>query len=376
MKKLNIVVDENIAIPEAFSVFGNVLKVNGREISNELLKNCDVLIIRSITKVDENLLDNTSVKMVASATSGIDNIDLKYLNDKKIFFADAKGCNSYSVAEYVITAISVLLKEYSNNFEFINIGIIGFGNIGSKLVQMTQALGMKVFLNDPPLERQSNNSIFSPMDKILNADIITLHIPLTFEGQDKTYNLLNENLELLKENSIIINTSRGGVVNENRLIQSIIKKKSRVITDVWCNEPEINVELLKYSEIATPHIAGYSTEGKLNGTKIIFEKLNEFLETEYKFNFELSVPLKVIEFNEDLSPKSLFSLLKSIYNIEEDSNLTKRMIDMPEEIRAIYFDTFRKNYSQRKSFKDFMIRTKNRSLKEKLENLRFKVEVI
>lgn len=376
MKKYNIVLDENIAYPECFEVFGNVTRIKGREISNSILKDCDFLIVRSVTKVDEQLLKNTNVKFVGTATSGTEHIDLECLKKNKIYFADAKGCNSFAVAEYVITAISKLLSETDEYFYDKTIGIIGFGNIGTKVAKMCQALGMKVKINDPPLERINKSFQSKPLNEILNCDIITLHVPLTFQGVDKTFNLLDDNISLIKENSILINTSRGGVVNELKLLEILSKKKIKLITDVWLNEPDINIDLLSKSEIATPHIAGYSIEGKVNGTKMIFEQLNNFLGTNYQFDFSIGKSNKeILEFDSDLSPKSFYELLKRIYDIENDTFQMKKMLDMKADERKLYFDELRKNYHHRKSFKDFIIKTSNKILKDVLENLRFQVEI-
>lgn len=376
MKKYNIVLDENIAYPECFEVFGNVTRIKGREISNSILKDCDFLIVRSVTKVDEQLLKNTNVKFVGTATSGTEHIDLECLKKNKIYFADAKGCNSFAVAEYVITAISKLLSETDEYFYDKTIGIIGFGNIGTKVAKMCQALGMKVKINDPPLERINKSFQSKPLNEILNCDIITLHVPLTFQGVDKTFNLLDDNISLIKENSILINISRGGVVNELKLLEILSKKKIKLITDVWLNEPDINIDLLSKSEIATPHIAGYSIEGKVNGTKMIFEQLNNFLGTNYQFDFSISKSNKeILEFDSDLSSKNLYELLKRIYDIENDTFEMKKMLDIKADERKSYFDELRKHYHHRKSFKDFIIKTSNKILKDVLENLRFQVEI-
>lgn len=376
MKKYNIVLDENIAYPECFEVFGNVTRIKGREISNSILKDCDFLIVRSVTKVDEQLLKNTNVKFVGTATSGTEHIDLECLKKNKIYFADAKGCNSFAVAEYVITAISKLLSETDEYFYDKTIGIIGFGNIGTKVAKMCQALGMKVKINDPPLERINKSFQSKPLNEILNCDIITLHVPLTFQGVDKTFNLLDDNISLIKENSILINTSRGGVVNELKLLEILSKKKIKLITDVWLNEPDINIDLLSKSEIATPHIAGYSIEGKVNGTKMIFEQLNNFLGTNYQFDFSISKSNKeILEFDSDLSLKNLYELLKRIYDIKNDTFEMKKMLDIKADERKSYFDELRKHYHHRKSFKDFIIKTSNKILKDVLENLRFQVEI-
>lgn len=376
-KMLNIVVDENIAYPEAFEIFGKVTKINGREMSNSLIRDCDILVIRSVTEVNEKLLQNTKVKFVGTATSGSEHVDIEYLNENKIFFTDARGCNSFAVAEYVIAAITKLLSDSDEQFSNKTVGIIGYGNIGTKVAKMCQALGIKIKVNDPPLSRIDKSFQSVSLDEILKCDIISLHVPLTFQGKDRTFNLLNVNLSLLKENTILINTSRGGVVNESKLLEVLNQKRIRLVTDVWINEPDVNIDLLAKSDVSTPHIAGYSIEGKVNGTKIIFEQLNNFLGTNYKFDFfNNHHKREIIEFNFDFSPKTLNDLLKRICNVERDTLAMKRMYVMASEERKKFFDDFRKNYSHRKSFNNYLIKTSDNSLIEKLEAMRFQVQII
>lgn len=377
MKKYNIVVDENIAFPECFEFFGNVIKVKGRKISNPILKECDFLIVRSVTKVDEQLLKNTKVKFVGTATSGFEHLEIDFLSRNKIHFAVAKGCNSSAVAEYVITSIAKLLSDTTEELFDKTIGVIGFGNIGTKVAQMSQALGMKIKINDPPLNRVDKTFNSVSLNEILNCEIITLHVPLTFQVKDSTFNLLDDKLDLIKENTILINTSRGGIVNESKLLEVLNQKKIKLVTDVWINEPDVNIDLLAKSDISTPHIAGYSIEGKVNGTKMIFEQLNNFLGTDFKFDFFASQHEKeTIEFNNDISPKSLYELLKRIYNIESDSTAMKRMLFMKSQGRKEFFDELRKNFPLRKSFNDYLIKTSNKSVKSILEGLRFNVTII
>jgi len=377
MEKNNIVVDENIAFPEAFELFGNITKVNGREISNLILKDCDILIIRSVTPVNEKLLQNTKVKFVGTATSGTEHIDLNYLNENKIFFAEAKGCNSFAVAEYVITAITKLLSDANDELSNKKIGIIGYGNIGTKVAKFCKTLGMEVKINDPPLKTINKNLPSVSLEEILQCDLISLHVPLNFQGEYKTINLLDNNLSLIKDGSILINTSRGEVINERTLLKILNHKQIKLIADVWTNEPEINIELLDKSIIATPHIAGYSIEGKVNGTKMIFEQLNNFLGTNFQFNFNDNLKFKeIINFEGELNTENLSYLFRKIYDIEQDTIRTKKILDMKTEERKSYFDYLRKNYPHRKNFNDYLIKISDESYKEIFEQLRFQVEFI
>jgi len=372
-----LIVDENIAFADkAFSQFGEVKLIHGREITNSVLMDADILIVRSITTVDETLLKNTPIKFVGTATIGTDHIDLEYLKQNKIAFADAKGCNAFSVAEYVVAALLKLAVKFEFSLMEKSIGIVGVGNVGSKVAAFAEALGMEVLLNDPPLKRSGDKRKFVELDKILNCDIVSLHTALNLEGTDKTFHLLdNNNLNKLKDGVILINTSRGAVINNNDLLDSIIKKNLKVVLDVWENEPSINLGLLNEVLIGTPHIAGYSYEGKVNGTKMIYESLCEFLGMNKTFSFNLpevqnSLP-HIAESNK--TETDIDNLVSIIYSINNDNKRMRKMITMNEEERIKYFDLLRKNYPGRREFNNYTIESNNlnKSTKAILKNLRF-----
>jgi erythronate-4-phosphate dehydrogenase len=202
---MRLVVDENIAFArEAFNEFGSILLLNGRSITKKALKDADGVIVRSITKVDKSLLENSNVKFVGTATIGTDHIDKEFLIKNKIAFSYARGCNADSVAEYVFTALLKIAVDEEINLSDKTIGIVGVGNIGSKVARLAEILGMRVLKNDPPKEREGIGSYYVTLDEILKADIITLHVPLNKDGIDKTVHLINEhNLKKLKEDTII-----------------------------------------------------------------------------------------------------------------------------------------------------------------------------
>ncbi|MDR3667352.1 MAG: 4-phosphoerythronate dehydrogenase, partial [Ignavibacteriaceae bacterium] len=276
---MKIIADENITlVQEAFSGLGDVFLYGGRDISNNILKDADVLLVRSITDVNKNLLEGTNVKFVGTATIGIDHVDTNYLSEKEIFFSDARGCNSDAVAEYVFTALLNLSIEQNFELKGKSIGVVGAGNIGSRIVRLAGALGMNVLQNDPPLKRQTGDKRFLDLDELMNVDIITFHVPLNMEGEDRTSHLFDHNkLNSLKDGAIIINASRGPVVDNDSLEMLISKKKFTSVLDVWENEPLINMNLLLKIRFGTPHIAGYSYEGKINGTVILYNALCTFL---------------------------------------------------------------------------------------------------
>ena len=301
---------------------------------------------------------------------------LDYLKQNKIAFADAKGCNAYAVAEYVLASLLNLAVRFEFSLKDKSIGIVGVGNVGSKVAAFTEAFGMKVLLNDPPLKRKGDKRNFVKLDEILNCDIISLHTPLNIDGFDKTYHLLNSNnLNMLKDEAIIINTSRGAVINKLDLLSAIEKNNFRVVLDVWESEPDISVELLNKVLIGTPHIAGYSYEGKVNGTKMIYDSLCEYLGEDKTFKFDLPIPKEptLIFNNSNKLETGLNDLISAIYSIQEDVNRMRKIIEMGKDDRMTNFDLQRKNYPKRREFNNYTIESSNlsKSTKDILKNLRF-----
>jgi erythronate-4-phosphate dehydrogenase len=376
---LKLIVDENIAFAEkAFNQFGNVILLSGREITNSTLKDADILIVRSITNVSKELLKNTGVKFVGTATIGTDHIDLEHLKVNNIYFADAKGCNAYSVAEYIVAALLNFAERFDFSLQDKSIGIVGVGNVGSKVTRFAEALGMKVLLNDPPLKRHGENKNFVELAEILKCDIITLHTPLNLNGVDKTYHLFDKsNLNKLKDGAILINSSRGAVVKNLDLINAIDKKNLKVVLDVWENEPDFNEDLLNEVLIATPHIAGYSYEGKVKGTKMVYESLCKYLNEEITFDFKLDTPPNsILHFEDETNIESALNrLISKIYSIKNDDDKMKKSYIMNMQERIEYFDLQRKNYPIRREFDNYSIDSEKLSKRTKdiLEKLRFKL---
>lgn len=379
---MKLIVDENIAFAhEAFSGFGNVILVDGRSLTNRDVKDADALIVRSITQIDENLLAASKVQFVGTATIGTDHIDLGYLQKRNIKFADAKGCNADSVAEYVFTALLKVASENKISLRDKTIGIVGIGNIGSRVVRIAESFGMKVLKNDPPLERAGIGNNYVNLDEILKADVITLHVPLSVEGVDKTHHLLNEgNLKLIKENAIIINTSRGPVIDNKALLKETNKKNFLLVLDVWEEEPRVNLDLLGLAKVASAHIAGYSFEGKVNGTKIIYDavchhlnKKPEWIPKLPTIN-ELELALPQVKSDQE----KLYKFFKFIYDIEKDDKRLREISNYKADEQAAYFDKLRKTYPIRREFSNFtvLLSGKDKHLKSFLETLHCKVKIV
>ena len=378
---MKLVVDENITFAEeAFSQFGDVLLISGRQITNDILQNTDALIVRSITNIDENLLQNTNVNFVGTATIGTDHIDTIYLNENNIVFADAKGCNADSVAEYVFTALLKIAADNKLTLKNKSIGIIGVGNVGSRVLKYAEALGLKVYKNDPPKQRAGEGNNYVSLEEAMQADIITLHVPLNKTGIDKTFHLLDEKkLNEIRNNTIIINSSRGAVIDNKALLNIVDNKCFKVILDVWEDEPLINNDLLQKVLIGSAHISGYSLEGKVNGTKMIYDALCRF--TNQPNDWEPKLPTIENNIIDVSSAKNLEEKLhltfKQIYDIEKDDSEMREMIEMDNNSKGAHFDNLRKEYHLRREFNNYtvIIRREDKKLGEILHELRFKVWV-
>jgi erythronate-4-phosphate dehydrogenase len=277
---VKIVVDKKIPfINGILEQHADVVYLEGREISRSDLLNVDALIVRTRTKCNKELLEGTSVRFIASATIGLDHIDTAFCEAKKIFWTNAAGCNSSSVQQYIAGALVYLSEKLNLTLAEKIIGVVGVGNVGSKVARLCQTIGMKVLLNDPPRERKESSDGFVALDTIVEkSDIITLHVPLNRDGIDKTFHMGDERfLSRLKKGQILINSSRGEVL-ETGALKSILRqgKLAACLLDVWEHEPEIDRELLDLVDIGTPHIAGYSADGKANGTSMSVQALSRF----------------------------------------------------------------------------------------------------
>lgn len=375
---MNILVDENIAYAtEAFGTLGKVYKLPGRKITSQHLSDIDCLIVRSVTQINRNLLGSASTSFVGTTTIGTDHFDVNFLKDRGITFSSSPGCNSQAVAEYVFSAILNIASAQKRSLKNKTIGIIGYGNIGKKVVKLCTIIGLKVIINDPPLEETENNFSYSSLNEVLKADIITLHVPYTSEGKYKTHYLIDKKeIEKIKENTILINTSRGSVVNNEALKNALREKRLSTIFDVWENEPDLSKELLEQIDIATQHIAGYSLEGKVNGTKIIYDKLCKFLDKEISWEPKLpKVSNNVFHYS---SNNNLFTNLnnftKVISHLEEDTLELKKATKLNSKELSNYFDKLRKNYKLRREFSNYTILLEkgNIEIEETLNQIGFK----
>jgi erythronate-4-phosphate dehydrogenase len=380
---MKIVADENIPfVKNAFENLGEVILCTGRNMTNEIVRDADILLVRSVTPVNADLLAGSRVKFAATATIGMDHLDEAYLNQAGIGFTNAAGSNSNSVAEYIMAALLTFAIRRNISLAGKVLGVVGVGNIGSKVVRKAEGLGMKVLQNDPPLARQTGEKRFIPLDDLMDADFITAHVPLTKEGIDKTFHLFNqERLSQMKSGSVFINASRGGV-HHTEAVKKMVQSghPEAVILDVWENEPHIDGELLRQVELGTPHIAGYSFDGKVNGTIMIYQAACRYFGLPPTWDAARAMPQpEPAEFVLDAANKSdeqaLYELIIQIYSIEADDRNLRKFNELSADERGAYFDRLRKNYPQRREFLNYEINVKNGkpSLKSKLAILGFHV---
>ena len=285
---MKIVIDDKIPyIEEKLHLFADeVVALPGAKISADDVRDADALIVRTRTRCDEQLLKGSKVQFVATATIGFDHIDAEYLDRAGIRWTNCPGCNSGSVAQYVECSLLLLQSELGVDLRQSTIGIVGCGHVGSKVRAVAERLGMRILVCDPPLEASTSQQIssahqpspvtFVPMDVLeREADIITFHVPLMRSGQYATYHLADAAFfRRLQRTTIIINTSSGEVVSGDALLQALDEGRVRdAVLDVWEHEPQLDVRLLQRVFIGTPHIAGYSADGKVNADNMVVDAL-------------------------------------------------------------------------------------------------------
>lgn len=333
-----------------FSRFGEVKLCAGRGLSAEQLSDADVLLVRSITQVNKALLQGSRVQFVGTATIGTDHIDKTYLEDNDIAFANAPGCNADAVVEYVLSVIYQLAAKYQFAPKERTYGIIGVGNVGGRLQKRFEKLGFKVLLNDPP--RAESESGFSDLDTLLEqADVLCLHTPLTLDGDHPTKHLLStEQLQKLGENAIVINAGRGPVIDNTALLKVGQQRSDLLIAlDVWEHEPAVNAELAALCEFVSPHIAGYSLDGKIRGTYMLYQALCKHLQVECEEPLTDFLPEAELSFKEQGSLAAL-ELMALIYDPQVDDQLLRATLELPEAEQKLAFDQLRKQYRVRREF--------------------------
>lgn len=373
---MKIVIDE--AIPFIRGVFehvADVFYIAGNQITNSILVDADALIIRTRTKCDLQLLKSTKVKVICSATIGYDHIDISYCESIGIKWFTVPGCNANSVAQYFLASLSVLHKKNSLLFENLTVGVVGYGNVGKRIVNACRVLGIKCLINDPPLAMHDKSDQFCSIEELIcNSDIITLHTPLVQNGDFPTEHFINYDLlRNAKDGVVLINTSRGEVINELDILRLLMANKiGLLILDVWEGEPIIDSNLLNLSFLSTPHIAGYSADGKYNGTvgcvEIICREFNlpslvDFVSLPLSpINPEIVMDCKNRSFEDSFS-----EVVLKTYDIVFDSAQLQS--------NSLIFEFLRNNYPNRREFGAFSLNLRNAvpDFVSKFSSLGFKI---
>ena len=359
--------------------YAEVVYLPGKETTPEVVRDADALITRTRTICNEALLKGSSVQVIATATIGYDHIDTAWCEAHGIVWENAPGCNSWSVKQYIASVLVTLAKQYGLDLEGMTLGVVGVGNVGRKVAEVGALLGMKVLLNDPPRARREGPDAFVSLDELCaQSDIITVHVPLSKEGEDATWHLFDRaRLQSLRPDQILINSSRGPVV-DNRALKDTLQGGGlrTAVLDVWEGEPELDPELVWALALSTPHIAGYSADGKANGTTDAVQTVARTLGlplTTWRAE-DIPAPAQALEWTLDAAGKSLQEVLSEAilhtYDVSQDSNALRGALDQFEKLRG--------DYPVRREFTAFTVLLQNGSAEaaRRLEALGFTVKVI
>ncbi len=373
---MKIIIDDKIPyIKGALETVAEVIYLPGNKTTPEIVKDADAIITRTRTICNEKLLKGSSVKFIATATIGYDHIDTAYCKQAGIEWTNAPGCNAESVNQYIASALFSWSMNKRTDLAGKTIGIVGVGQVGSRIAKTCEILEMNVLLNDPPRARAEGARKFVSIKTIQDeADIITFHVPLIMTGIDTTIHMVDKKFLLnVRKKPLIINSCRGEVFNSEDVFNTLKSGNiSGLIIDCWENEPNINLELLKLVDIGTPHIAGYSKDGKANGTKMSVQAVSKF----FKLGLDDWQPEKVeapenplieIDGTQRREYSILAEAILSTYNIENDDDALRSSPELFEKLRG--------DYPVRREFNSFNIKTKNIEKETilKLEKLGFKI---
>lgn len=379
MERIKIIADEHIPfLRGALEPFARVEYLPAADIKNTVLNDAEALIIRTRTQCNSNLLQGSRVRFIASATIGHDHIDKEFCTEQGITWTNAPGCNASSVQQYVLAALLQMAEDHHVELSDKTLGIIGVGNVGSRIERVARLLGMNVLLNDPPRAESEGESGFTGLAEVLRqSDIVSLHVPLNKGGKYNTFHMADEAFfEAIKPGAWLINTARGEVVDTEALKVALkTGKLAGSVIDVWENEPNIDRELLRLSHLSTPHTAGYSTDGKANGTAMTVNAVAAFFGWPLAGWYPAALPQPAnpvisIDCSGLTDQQVLHSIVKSTYNIASESQQLK---SDPSS-----FETMRNHYPIRREFGAYEICLKgsNKELVNRLIRLDFTITLI
>jgi len=358
---MKIYADENMPyVQQFFADLGQVQLIDGRQVTAAQVADADVLLVRSVTKVNAKLLaQNPHLKFVGTATIGVDHIDLAYLTSRAIHFSSAPGCNAQSVVEYVLSSLFLLAEQQQKPLQQWTVGVVGVGQIGSRLVKALQALGVKVLQCDPI--RAAVETDFAHVDfaKLCQSvDALSFHVPLLKTGSHPTLKLINaQNLQQLPQHVAIINASRGEVTCNQALLAEAKRGVQRpLVLDVWEHEPDILQALVPYTRIATAHIAGHSMEGKARGTEMLYQALCKSMNFNIKHTLTDFCPVPVMEklqISENFRLSDVQNVCRMLYDVRRDDALFRF------HLQGLGFDWLRKHYPPRREYSSLQLQLAN-----------------
>ena len=346
-----IIADENIPLLDAFfASFGEIRCYPGRTLDAATVRDADVLLVRSVTRVDRPMLDGSKVRFVGTCTIGTDHLDIDYFSQAGIAWASAPGCNARGVVDYVLGSVLALAERQGVDPAGRRYGIVGAGQVGSRLVSVLRGLGWSVKVCDPPRQATEGGDYCTLEEIIADCDVISLHTPLT----DETRHLIGrQQLSGLQSGSWLINASRGAVVDNQALLQALQAGTDlQVVLDVWEGEPQVNVELAQRCRIATPHIAGYSLDGKLRGTAQIYQAFCAWQQIQPTVDLQQLLPAQLLpELCLDAAAAAGWALpivCRAVYDPRRDDADFRRSLHGSEQQRRAAFDQLRKAYPLRR----------------------------
>ncbi len=357
---MRILADENIPMLEVFARHGQLRRVAGRSLDRAVLANAEVLLVRSVTQVDQALLAGSQVKFVGTCTIGTDHLDLQYLTQQGIGWASAPGCNARGVVDYVLGALLTLAERDGVDLSKRCYGVVGAGQVGQRLVQVLRGLGWQVLVCDPPRQQAEGGDYVDLATVLERCDVVSLHTPLTQQGEHPTFHLLGaEQLQSLQQGSWLINASRGAVVDNQALKQLLTQRHDlRVALDVWEGEPQVDAELAQRCDIASAHIAGYSLDGKIRGTSQIYQAFCQHFALADSAAIEFpSQSLLAMELAAHTPvEEALRVICRAVYDPRSDDAAFRLSLQGDALTRRAAFDQVRKNYPVRREIPDLQVR--------------------
>lgn len=347
-----IVADDNMPLVEQFfAPLGTIRRLAGRSMQAQDLVDADILLVRSITKVNPELLAQAhSLRFIGTATIGTDHLDIREIERRAIPWSNAAGCNAQSVVEYVLSCLFLEAERRQLPLQQLRVGVVGVGQIGSRLVKALQALDVTVVQCDPPRAAIDSNFAHVELTELLtHVDIVSLHVPLIRQGEHATLHLIDRDLlAVLPKELAIINACRGEVIDNQALLNEQRAGLSRALyLDVWEAEPEPLRELVPYCQIATAHIAGHSIEGKARGTEMLYQAVCSLLGKPIRHTLADFLPTAAISsvtLTAQYQAEDLPALCRLLYDVRRDDRLFRQHLD------GHGFDWLRKHYPARREF--------------------------